>query len=122
MLAYKGSLVDEKLEPFGTADEFGYRTTGETSNLSGRVDFGGVDAPLMGGVFRATKGSFEAAYSYHEHICIHHGEVAITDGDGERRVFQPGNSWIIRKGEVVQWEVLSDFMIKTFISSTLDLD
>lgn len=109
------------LEPFGTADEIGFKTVGETSQCFGRTDYGDPEGPLVGGVFKATRGTFEATHPFHEHICIHEGEVALTDASGETRILGPGDACFIAKGETVTWDIRSDYMIESFMGCYLDV-
>ena len=110
------------LTEYGSADEIGFKTIGETSRCSGRMVLGNTKAPLFAGVFKATRGSFEVAHAFHEHICLHEGELALTDAAGETRLLGPGDACFIEKGEILTWEIRSDYMIESFMGCHLDVD
>ena len=120
MFDFKKPVDTDGLASWGSPEDVGCRTIEGKPELFGDVRLGSFDAPVMAGLYKATKGKFEIPYPFHEHVCVLEGEVALTDESGETRVFGPGDSWIVRKGDTVIWDVRSDFVMKSFFVATVD--
>ncbi len=74
--------------------------------LSGRVDLGSLNGPIVGGVWECTPGKFEFTYTADELATILEGSVKITDASGDTVTYGPGDSFHIAKGEKTTWEVV----------------
>lgn len=44
------------------------------------------------------------------------GEVTLTDEDGRAHTYRPGDSYLIRQGQVVLWEVAGPRVRKSFFN------
>jgi hypothetical protein len=82
--------------------------------LFGRIDFnaGGMTA----GLFMATKGKVQVTFPFSEHATILEGEVLLTDESGQTHLYRPGDTYFIRQGQVVTWDVKSERLIKSFFN------
>jgi hypothetical protein len=109
----------------GQVDETGMMSLGVPENLGGvtlegsveifaRVDY--AHNGVTGGVFKATPGKVQITFPFTEHATILQGEVTITDGTGKRHTYKPGESYLIRQGEVVLWEVRGQPVLKSFFN------
>ena len=47
--------------------------------------------------------------------------MAATDESGTRLEFGPGDSWLVKKGETVRWDVLTDYVMQSFACVPADL-
>jgi uncharacterized cupin superfamily protein len=115
MIAYTRSGRDDEFQLWGRPEDIGFKTISGAPRLFAKIELGSIDQPLMAGLFKATQGVFEGVYEFHEHICMMHGLVLMTDSAGTT-VYGPGDSWIIKKGEFVRWTIQSDFMVKSFMT------
>jgi uncharacterized cupin superfamily protein len=77
-----------------------------TPAQSGRVDFGSLEGPIVGGVWECTPGKFEFNYTADEMATVLDGEVRITDASGTTNTYGPGDTFHIAKGEKTNWEVV----------------
>ncbi|WP_257460086.1 cupin domain-containing protein [Archangium lipolyticum] len=68
------------------------------------------------GLFKATKGKIRVTFPFSEHATILEGQVTITDQTGKRHTFKEGDSYFIRQGQVVTWEVKGKEVIKSFFN------
>ncbi|WP_256105460.1 cupin domain-containing protein [Streptomyces sp. ODS05-4] len=103
----------EHLVSLGRPDALGGRVISGDPEISARVDFAGGD--VTAGVFQATAGTIEVSFPFTEHATILSGSVVITDGSGASHRYEPGDSYVIAEGAVVLWEVVSDFVQKSFL-------
>jgi hypothetical protein len=116
MIVYepKMHVADADLVDLGDPAGLGGRVLEGSPRIAARFDFdeGGMTA----GIFQATTGVVEITFPFTEHATILEGEVAITGADGETQVFRRGDSYLIRQGEVVVWEVRGARMRKSFFN------
>jgi uncharacterized protein len=89
---------------------------GGTPQLYGRIDF--AQGNIMGGLFMATPGVIRVTFPFTEHATILEGEVTLTDATGKTQTFRPGDSYIIRQGQVILWDVKGTHVIKSFFNYT----
>jgi len=106
-------------------DEAGFVWLGPTEGLGGRVlegepkIFARLDylkGPTAAGLFKATTGKIEVTFPFTEHATILEGEVTITDSTGQSHDYKAGDSYLIRQGQVVIWEVKGKQLIKSFFN------
>ena len=116
-----GDVRREDLEDWGTPESVNWKTLDGEPKIGGRLWLGDGDGPVTVGVFMATRGSFEVAYPFMEHVSVIEGRVAATDESGTRREFGPGDSWLVKKGETVRWDVLTDYVMQSFACVPADL-
>ena len=121
MNSYGSKLNLGDLENWGTPEDLGAKTLEGKPQLFGRLDLGTFESAVMAGVYRATKGKFEVVYPYHEHASVKSGHIVLTDESGVSREFGPGDSWIVKKGETVIWDIRSEDAVKTFFVTTTEL-
>jgi uncharacterized cupin superfamily protein len=82
---------------------------------SGRLDVSGEDGALYAGVWECTRGSFRFTYTFTELATILTGRIAVTDAQGTRHELGVGDSFLVRQGETVTWEILEDMRKSYFL-------
>lgn len=112
--------------PRGRAEgEAGFVSLGAPEALGGRVlagnpeIFARIDYSRNGttaGLFKATTGKIEIFFPFSEHATILEGEVTLTDETGQSHTYKAGDSYFIRQGQVILWEVKSRQVIKSFLN------
>ncbi|WP_375766538.1 cupin domain-containing protein [Archangium gephyra] len=109
----------------GPVDEAGFIWLGPPEGLGGRVlegdpqIFARIDHSGNGvtaGLFKATTGTLEVTFPFTEHATILQGEVTITDSTGQSHLYKPGDSYFIRQGQVIIWDVKDKQVIKSFFN------
>ncbi|MCY1079120.1 cupin domain-containing protein [Archangium lansingense] len=118
MIVYspRGGPVDESgLIPLGPPEELGGRVLEGDPQIFARIDYSanGVTA----GLFKATTGTLEVTFPFTEHATILEGQVTITDSTGQSHLFKAGDSYFIRQGQVIVWEVKGKQVIKSFFNT-----
>jgi uncharacterized protein len=118
MLVYppKKSVDTSTLVSLGPPEALGGEVLTGTPQLYGRVDF--QQGGMMGGLFMATTGSIRVTFPFTEHATILEGEVTLTDGTGKAHTFKAGDSYFMRQGSVVLWDVKGAYVIKSFFNVT----
>jgi uncharacterized protein len=107
-------------------DEAGFFWLGPTEGLGGkviegepqiyaRIDY--MKGPVTAGLFKATTGRIQVTFPFTEHATILEGEVTITDATGQSHTYKAGDSYFIRQGSVVLWEVKGKQVIKSFFNT-----
>jgi uncharacterized cupin superfamily protein len=104
------------LVSLGTPEALGGQVLSGQPEIFGRVDF--QQGNLMGGLFMATTGLIRVTFPFTEHATILEGEVTLTDATGKTQTFKPGDSYIIRQGQVILWDVKGKHVIKSFFNYT----
>ncbi|WP_395812082.1 cupin domain-containing protein [Archangium minus] len=114
MIVYstREKVDDSKFVWLGPPEAMGGQVLEGNPRLYGRIDYnnGGVTA----GIFKATKGKIRVTFPFSEHATILEGKVTITDESGQSHTFKEGDSYFIRQGQVVIWEVKGKEVIKSF--------
>jgi uncharacterized cupin superfamily protein len=73
---------------------------------------------MLAGVFQATRGKILIHFPFTEHATILSGEVALTDQVGNRHVLKPGDSYLIKQGSDIVWDVKGARVQKSFFNRT----
>lgn len=114
MIVYstREKVDDSKFVWLGPVEAMGGQVLEGNPRLYGRIDYSkdGVTA----GIFKATKGKIRVTFPFTEHATILEGKVTITDESGQSHTFKEGDSYFIRQGQVVIWEVKGKEVIKSF--------
>jgi hypothetical protein len=106
--------------------EAGFVALGPPESLGGRVLegnpelFARIDYSRNGtaaGLFKATTGKIEILFPFTEHATILEGEVTLTDETGQSHTYKAGDSYFIRQGQVIIWEVKGKQVIKSFFNT-----
>jgi hypothetical protein len=84
--------------------------------LTGRIDF--QSGAMSAGLFASTNGKVEIHFPFTEHATILEGVVRLTDEAGQSHTYHPGDSYLIRQGQIIIWEVISERMVKAFFNIT----
>ena len=75
---------------------------------SGRLDEGGPGHNYRLGIWRCTAGAVECTELGDELQTILMGKVRLIQADGSSQVYGPGDSFFIRQGDRVTWDVIED--------------
>ncbi len=106
-------------------DESGFVWLGPVEGLGGRVlegeprIYARIDYSRNGmtsGLFKSTTGKVEVTFPFSEHATILEGEVTVTDETGQSHSYKTGDSYFIRQGQVVLWDVKGKQVIKSFFN------
>jgi uncharacterized cupin superfamily protein len=102
----------------GPPENLGGKTLEGKAEIFVQVDFksGGMTA----GLFMATRGKVEVTFPFTEHATILEGEVLLTDESGQSHTYRPGDSYLIKQGQVVIWDVKGERVIKSFFNIVED--
>jgi uncharacterized protein len=114
--ATRGKPVDEAgFVWLGPPELLGGRVLEGDPRLYARIDHSGNG--VTAGLFKATTGKIEVTFPFSEHATILEGQVTITDSTGQSHTFKAGDSYFIRQGQVVIWEVKGKQVIKSFFNT-----
>jgi uncharacterized protein len=100
----------------GAPGDLGGRVVEGDPKVSARIDYQGNG--MLAGIFEATTGTVEIHFPFTEHATILEGEVTITDEAGQSHTYRPGDSYFIKQGQVVLWEVRGPRVRKSFFNIT----
>jgi uncharacterized protein len=117
MHVYRPAAPEEGLEPLPPLPE-SYPTIEILSGnpqQRGRLDVSDQEGALFAGVWECTRGSFRYQYTFTELATILTGRIAVTDSDGARHELVAGDSFLVRQGETVTWEILEDMRKSYFL-------
>jgi uncharacterized cupin superfamily protein len=120
MIVYSpGPIKDlSRFVSLGAPENLGGKTLEGKAEISVQVDFksGGMTA----GLFMATRGKVEVTFPFTEHATILEGEVLLTDESGQSHTYRSGDSYLIKQGQVVIWDVKGERVIKSFFNIAED--
>lgn len=116
MIVYeRGKAVDEDdLSDLGPPEALGGTVLEGDPQVSARIDH--AEGSLLAGVFQATRGKVLIHFPFTEHATILDGSVELTDEHGNHHVFKPGDSYFIRQGSVILWDVKGRRVQKSFFN------
>jgi uncharacterized cupin superfamily protein len=104
----------QELVDLGNPAELGGKVLKGEPRIAARIDF--QEGGMTAGIFEATTGTIQITFPYTEHGTVLEGAVTITDEAGEAHTYGPGDSFLIRQGQVVLWEVAGERMRKSFFN------
>jgi uncharacterized cupin superfamily protein len=104
------------LVPFPPPEVLGGEVLTGNPKLFGRIDF--QQGNMLGGLFMATTGLIRVTFPFTEHATILEGEVTLTDETGKSHKYKAGDSYFIRQGSVILWDVKGKYVIKSFFNVT----
>ena len=110
MMKYTANLDIGPLEdwPFDNPAS-DYRVLRGDPKASGRLDDGGAGHATRTGIWRCTKGAFECTEQGDELMTILSGRCRLIDHDsGAAHDLGPGDSFFVRDGTRVTWDVFED--------------
>lgn len=116
MIVYQPILETSEAElvDLGAPENLGGRVLEGAPKISARIDFN--DRGMMAGIFEPTTGKVEVRFPFTEHATIVEGEVRITDESGQTRLYRPGDSYFIKQGQVLIWDVRRERVRKSFFN------
>jgi uncharacterized protein len=118
MIVYspRGKAVSEAgFVSMGAPESLGGRVLEGNPEIFARVDYSRNGT--MAGLFKATTGKIEILFPFTEHATILEGEVTLTDETGQSHTYKAGDSYFIRQGQVIVWEVKGRHVIKSFFNT-----
>lgn len=118
MLVYslKKQVDLSTLASLGPPEALGGQVLSGTPQLYGRIDF--QQGTMLGGLFMATTGLIRVTFPFTEHATILEGEVTLTDETGKTHRYKAGDSYFIRQGSVILWDVKGAYVVKSFFNVT----
>lgn len=117
MIVYspKMAVQDAEMTPFqGRPEDIGGQVLEGTPRISLRIDF--QQGPMTAGIFEATRGKVRIDFPFTEHATILEGEVTLTDQAGHSHTYKPGDTYFIRQGAIIIWDVKVDRLRKSFFN------
>ncbi len=116
MAVYKKRLEvpEAELTDLGPPEGLGGTVLSGDPKLSGRIDHG--DQAATAGVFHATPGDARIRFPFTEHSTIIEGAVTLKDETGHTHRFEPGDTYLIRQGSSILWQVAGSRVQKSFLS------
>jgi uncharacterized cupin superfamily protein len=116
MIVYSpGPILDiSRFVSLGAPENLGGKTLEGKPEILAQVDF--KEGGLTAGLFMATRGKVEVTFPFSEHATILEGEVILTDESGQTHTYRPGDSYFIKQGQVVIWDVKGERVIKSFFN------
>jgi uncharacterized cupin superfamily protein len=116
MLIYQPeqAIDDSSLVDLGAPSDLGGRVLEGDPKISARIDYQANG--MTAGIFEATTGKVEINFPFTEHATIVEGEVIITDEDGKTHTYKPGDTYFIKQGQVVIWDVRGPRVRKSFFN------
>lgn len=116
MVVYKADALvpASQLVDLGAPAELGGTVLEGDPRISARVDH--AREGVLAGVFQATRGKVLIDFPFTEHATILDGEVRLTDEWGNRRSLKAGDSYFIRQGSKILWEVRAPRVQKSFFN------
>ena len=99
----------------GAPESLGGKVLEGTPEIFARIDY--ARGPVAAGLFKATTGKILIHFPFTEHATILEGEVTLTDEAGNTHSYKAGDSYFIRQGQVIVWEVKGKQVIKSFFNT-----
>ncbi len=118
MIVYspRGKPVSEAgFVALGAPETLGGKVLEGNPEIFARIDY--ARGPVAAGLFKATKGKILIHFPFTEHATILEGEVTLTDEAGNTHSYKAGDSYFIRQGQVIVWEVKGKQVIKSFFNT-----
>lgn len=117
MTPIKQGVTYQELDSWGTVADLGSEILEGEAKIAGRMTFGAPTDPVSAGYFAATRSKFRMVYPFTEQATVVHGEVVLTDEKtGQSTRYKAGESWFVKKGTPVLWDVVSDSFTKHYLA------
>ncbi|KFA92882.1 hypothetical protein Q664_12585 [Archangium violaceum Cb vi76] len=108
-------MCDDGFVDLGSPENLGGRVLEGNPRIYARIDYS--RGPVAAGLFKATRGKIRITFPFTEHATILEGEVTLTDEAGNTHKYKAGDSYFIRQGQVILWEVKGKEVIKSFFNT-----
>ncbi|HYO66977.1 MAG TPA: cupin domain-containing protein [Archangium sp.] len=117
MIVYspKGKVGEDGFVNLGAPEHLGGQVLEGNPEIFARIDY--ARGPVAAGLFKATRGKIRIHFPFTEHATILEGEVTLTDEAGNTHKYKAGDSYFIRQGQVIVWEVTGKQVIKSFFNT-----
>lgn len=109
-----GEVAQEELAPLGEPEALGGSVLSGQPDIAARFDFG--DGSLTAGVFQAMPADVRIRFPFTELATVAVGTVTLTDGAGRAQCLQPGDTYLVRQGTSVLWQVTGRPLQKSFVN------
>ena len=122
MIVYRAGekVPDSELADLGAPENLGATVLEGEPKISARIDY--AQDQLLVGVFQATRGKVRIHFPFTDHATILNSNVELTDQWGNTARLEAGDSYFIRQGSVILWEVRGKAVQKTFFNRTQEND
>ena len=106
-----------ELEPWGTVADLGSVILEGEVKAYGEMTYGAPTDSVSSAYFGITRGKFRMTYPFNEQAVVVTGAVQLTDeSTGQVSRFEAGDTWFVKKGTPVLWEVLTDTFVKHYLA------
>jgi uncharacterized cupin superfamily protein len=110
------AVPQEELTDLGPPAGLGGTVLDGDPHIAARIDY--ANEGLLGGVFQATRGKVLVHFPFTEHATVLRGAFTLTDETGRTHRFQVGDSYLIKQGSDIRWEVGGPSVQKSFFNFT----
>lgn len=108
-----------ELESIGSVANMGAEVLEGDPQASSKMLDGNIGDLLCCGIFGCSKGKYRVVYPFSEHATVVEGSVVLTDETtGESQEYHVGDSWFVKQGTPLIWDVKSDHFVKHFAAVT----
>lgn len=117
LTAVQKNIALSELEPWGTVADLGSVILEGEAKIFGKMTHGSPTDAVSSAYFGITRGKFRMTYPFDEQAVVVAGSVQLTDeSTGRVTRFEVGDSWFVKKGTPVLWEILSDAFVKHYLA------
>lgn len=116
MVVYKQrqEIVQSELVDLGPPEGLGGTVLSGDPHILARVDY--QAGPATAGVFQATRGDVQLHFPFTEHATVMEGSVSLTDSTGRTERLEPGDTYLIKQGSSILWQVAKSRVQKSFFN------
>ncbi|MBO9455741.1 DUF861 domain-containing protein [Paracoccus sp. R12_1] len=108
-----------ELESWGSVTNLGAEVLEGDVQCMGAMLHGAPNNRVSCAYFGITKGKFRMTYLFDEHSVVVEGSATLTDeSTGTTTTFGVGDSWFVKKGTPVLWDVTTDRFVKNYLAVT----
>ncbi len=97
------TVADSDMIDLGPPETLGATVIEGDPRITARIDYG--NGALTSGVFQATPGKALIDFPFTELATFHSGRVTLTDEVGSVQTLKPGDSYLIKQGSHILWDV-----------------
>lgn len=115
LTAIKRNIQLTELEPWGTVADLGANVLEGEARCFGKMTAGAPTDAVSSAYFGVTGGRFRMVYPFSEQATVLTGQVTLTEeATGQRTTFNEGDTWYVKKGTAVLWEVPAQGFVKHY--------
>ncbi len=116
MVVYKQrqEIEQSELVDLGPPEGLGGTVLSGDPHISAEVDY--QAGPATAGVFQATRGDVQVHFPFTEPATVIEGSVSLTDSTGRTERLEPGDTYLIKQGRSILWQVAKSRVQKSFFN------